>query len=269
MRGVRSTVLFGLAGASSVLVVALGQEKEARGNEGSGPTFYGSRLSPFCGVIESFLRFERLPHTHVEVEVLKKAQLEKFGTNVMPLWERADGSFVVKAQEIIDAIQSDHPRGGRLDPFTDAQKNQCMLINAHVVPLLALCRHLTYASSKETVAYFDQHVNEWGRWRTWYAKMMVPIFYWQRWRKMGFRVLVETGYEDCASSPTTALFRELEKVQEHRGEADFYGGRDKINVVDIWLFGILSVMKDETLYKRMESNCPKTTEWIHRVESRM
>jgi glutathione S-transferase len=142
-----------------------------------------------------------------------------------------------------------------------------MLLNENLLPLLGLARHLTYKSSCETVVYMERFKEEFGWWEYQVAKLLVPIFYWRRWRKMGNRILQETHYEEYASNPTFALFAELEKVQEKRGKK--YFGGDEINMVDLWLFGMLRVMKDETLFGKMEANCPQTKEWIQSVQNRM
>ena len=242
-------------------------------------TVFGCKLSPFSHVVDSFLRFEKIEHEYVEVEPKKKRQMAGLDTILMPclvVEDKAqagneDGKktkkIIVKAQEIIDELQRLQGGSGRLGPFTNAQKNECMRMNEQLVPLIGLCRHLTLAASRETVAYMKEHVDEWGAWDHFWAVKTVPFFYWRRWRKMGYRVLVETGYQAYTESPPKALFEELEKIQD-ASKHIMSSGSSKPTVVDVWLFGLINSMRGETLFTRMQASCPKTVEWMDKLDKR-
>lgn len=97
------------------------------------------------------------------------------------------------------------------------------------------------------------------------AKKLVPVLYLRIWRKMGFRVLKDTGYAEC--SPEEALVRELEAWQKDGGkiEGELFGG-SKPNVVDLWMYGQLKVFKRETLFRTVEAKCPQTMVWMKNIE---
>ena len=239
-----------------------------------GLTVFGSQLSPFCSVVTTYMRFEGIEHEYIEVEPKKKRQLNGLGTNQMPILviedESGERRVVAKAQEIIDEIQllllEDGSTSGRgkLDHFTNEQKNECMRMNQTLVPLIGLCRHLTYATSRETVRFMTQYADAWGSWDLFWAQKLIPIFYWRRWRKMGYRILIETGNEEYSNSPPEALFAELEKLQANSK----FLRQEEPTVVDVWLLGLVLSMKGETLFTRMEKSCPKTVAWMDKLEER-
>ncbi len=120
---------------------------------------YTSSLSPFCSVVQVFLKYEGFDFKSVEVDPWKKTVLQKIAgpssTAVLPYMVFSDGKAVWKAQEIIDAVQS--LRGpGKSGHFSNSMKNQCMRINERVLPLVALNRHLSWTSTHETVKFVSQ-----------------------------------------------------------------------------------------------------------------
>ncbi len=230
------------------------------------PRLYTSRISPFCAVLEVFLRYEGIAHNRVEVDPYRKTLVQQLGLSgpfpKLPLVLFVDGTHVSKAQETIDALQARHGTG-KCGPFTVAQKNQCMRISQHVLPLVALNRHLSLKSSRETARFIspaDEKV--WGWWATLMSRYMVPLLYWSSWRKMGNTVMRETGYTKCG--PQEALVTELEKWQGEKG-GELFGGSAP-NIVDLWLYGQIAVFKDESLYKLVERHCPETLKFVRKVE---
>jgi hypothetical protein len=122
-------------------------------------TVFTSSLSPFCCVLQTFLDYEGIAYVKVEVDPWRKTVLETaVGRKpLLPVLVFAGGVSVSKAQEIIDAVQE--ARGpGKCGKFSVPMKNQCMRINERVLPLVALNRHLTLASSHETVRYIAEGV---------------------------------------------------------------------------------------------------------------
>jgi hypothetical protein len=185
---------------------------------------YATAMSPFCSVLDTYLRFERLYSSpqfkFVQVEPWKKAQLAHLDIprRVTPIAEiqrnEEQVEIVVKAEEIIDRVQALRGLNSSLPPFTNAQKNTCMKINMTVLPIVALNRHLSLAASRETVRYMSAYASQWGPVRTWITQTMVPVFYWRIWRfKMASAVLKEVG----GDVPQIALVDVLEKWQDTRG----------------------------------------------------
>jgi glutathione S-transferase len=118
-------------------------------------TLFSSTLSPFCSVVQVFLEYEGLGCKTIEVDPWRRTILQGVSAPgaVLPVLVFASGHQPVsKAQEIIDAIQTIHGPG-KAGLFTNAMKNQCMRMNERVLPLVALNRHLTWASSHETVRF--------------------------------------------------------------------------------------------------------------------
>lgn len=174
---------------------------------------------------------------------------------------------IEKAQEIIDYFQNELLLGkGRLPKFTNAEKNYCMShINGKLLPLIGLNRHLTYASSKEAIGYIQSYSSELGYWNTFYLRYVASFFWWRQYRRMGYTILAETGYEKI--HPIVALCDCLESMQDQRSEKGRFFGGNRVNVVDIWLFGELLSFKDESLFVRVKERCPKTMEWYAMVEN--
>lgn len=243
-------------------------------------TVYCSQLSPFCSVLDSYLGFERIPHTRVEVEPWKKRQLDEafpdapVEKRLLPAavvsWPRNDDGGAVddetlnKVETIIDRMQELLGPRGRLPRFSAAQKNTCMRINEEVLPVLALNRHLTLSASRETVAYMREFAQQWGTTRFMLSHTLVPVFYWRTWRKMGNAVLKDAGFD----SPEQALVGVLERWQEKR-DGTFFGGTAP-SMVDVWLFGHVRVCQRESLFdKLVAERCPATMEWFKAMEMRM
>ncbi len=235
-------------------------------------TVYTSQISPFCAVLQAFLDVEGIAHRRVEVDPWKRTVLRRFASSeghvpAVPLvvLGAEQETPLSKAQEIIDALLAQRG-GGRCGSFTNAQKNQCMRISERVLPLVALNRHLTLRSSRETVRFIGAAEEEqWGWWHTFMARHLVPILYWRIWHKMGNAVMRDSGYAHL--SPQQALVTELEKWQRDGkggGEALFGGTRP--NVVDVWLYGQIAVFKKESLYVLVSAHCPETVKFVENVE---
>jgi hypothetical protein len=235
-------------------------------------TVYTSQISPFCAVLHAFLDVEGIAHRRVEVDPWKRTILKRFASGDQPVpavplvaFGASEETPLSKAQEIIDAIQT--RRGeGRCGPFTNAQKNQCMRISERVLPLVALNRHLTLASSRETVRFIGvEEESQWGWWRAFVSRHLVPVLYWRIWHKMGNAVMRDTGYAQC--SPQQALVTELEKWQQDgKNGGDALFGGPKPNVVDVWLYGQIAVFKKESLYVLVSAHCPETVKFVANVE---
>lgn len=242
-------------------------------------TLYTSQVSPWCSIVDTFLRYEGIHSAaRVEVEPYTKrgmdapaAAKEGVGKRLLPtLSIRHEHGLetVEKALEIVDRLQElmeEQRYEQRLPRFKNAQKNACMKINQEVLPVLALNRHLTLSSSRETVRYMSRYREEWGWWRCWLAQVLVPVFYWRNWRKMGNAILKDSGFD----SPEAALTGVLERWQKNRGNEPYFGGSSP-NLVDVWLFGHIVVCRDETVFQRLiVQRCPDTMVWFTAMDGTM
>lgn len=140
-----------------------------------------------------------------------------------------------------------------------------MLMNDSVVPIMALNRHLTLVSSRETVRYMDKFYDQWGYLRAFYSQRKIPVFYWRLWRAKANTVLESLGQ----TKPDDALVHVLEKWQSERKGKRFFGG-EAISVVDLWLYGHISVARNESLFSLVISpRCGETMEWFSTVEEQI
>jgi len=106
--------------------------------------------------------------------------------------------------------------------------------------------------------------NEWGSWNTWVAKKMVPIFYYRIWHKMGNAVMEDNN----CTEPLPCLQRAIRHWSAKRKGKRFFGGNAEPNMIDIWLYGQLVVMKDETIYDQAIID-QDTKQWMSRMEELM
>lgn len=237
---------------------------------------YSSRVSPFCTIVATFLRFERsLRVAHVEVEPWRKAQLAALPLqgsatkHVLPtvVLQWRDGrppEQVAKADEIVTRLQELLGKRAVLPPFTKRHKNQCMLMNAEVLPVVALNRHASIRASRAACAYMREHAAEWGHLQTTLSRTLVPLFYWRIWKRMAWAVLKDAG----ADTPEEALIKVLERWQEKRTQR-FFGGATP-DLCDVWMFGHLHVCEDEDVFSQVISKrCPTTAAWYADMRARV
>lgn len=251
--------------------------------EGADVVVFGSRLSPFSVIVTSYMRYQGIPFEWVEVDPLQKHVLQVNGveSKVLPVMRiKSTKRDVAKAEQIISFCHDNMVSSSRLGDFSPALRNQCMMVNEEVLPLVALCRHMTLDRSRQACLYLSQDTpasfslpalsvsslqSQWGHWRHSFNSFFVPIMQWRMWRKMGSGVLRETGNSDRMDRPQEALFSALQRWDDKRQGREYHGG-GKPNMLDLWMHGMISSFKQEKLMQEMETSCPQMAQWMHRMD---
>ena len=196
-------------------------------------TLYCFETCPFCWKVRSLLSWKGVAHSKVEVDPMKKAELDFSEWKAVPVFVESDGTQVNDSNDILHWVNSHHQGAERFpEAGEDANQDKWMefsneVLGKSIVPVI----YRTYRSSLHALDYVTK-VDNFGRWQAWKAKWIGAVV---------MRLVARSRAKKWERGPEANLAHQLDELSTGLS-GDFLGG-DSPDGGDFSNYGILRSMQ--------------------------
>ena len=196
-------------------------------------TLYCFETCPFCWKVRSLLSWKGVAHSKVEVDPMKKAELDFSEWKAVPVFVESDGTQVNDSNDILHWVNSNHQGAERFpEAGEDANQDKWMefsneVLGKSIVPVI----YRTYGSSLRALDYVTK-VDNFGRWQAWKAKWIGAVV---------MRMVAKSRAKIWERNPEANLDHQLDELSAGLS-GDFLGG-DHPDGGDFANYGILRSMQ--------------------------
>ena len=196
-------------------------------------TLYCFETCPFCWKVRSLLSWKGVAYSKVEVDPMKKAELDFSEWKAVPVFVESDGTQVNDSNDILHWVNSHHQGAeGFPEAGEDANQDKWMefsneVLGKSIVPVI----YRTYRSSLHALDYVTK-VDNFGRWQAWKAKWIGAVV---------MRLVARSRAKKWERGPEANLAHQLDELFTGLS-GDFLGG-DSPDGGDFSNYGILRSMQ--------------------------